>query len=332
MHAVMVRLSALGDVVLTSGVLHFWHQTRGMQVTVITREALAPVFAGHPAVRDIIPITPAHQSAHDWLRLARTLACRFAGFPLIDLHGTLRTRLLRMLWQGPVHSAPKYSLTRRLFRATHHSGMGTRLLAYSVPQRYALALESQAPARTALTPRLFPSPKELAWAHALLEEHGFSQPLALHPYATHPAKTPKAAWWRALLGHLREAKIPCLVIGHSPTPLLGDSPMDRTNRDSLRQTIALLALCQGLVTGDSGPMHLAWGVNTPVFALFGPTTAHWGFVPAGKHHHVLTASCPKAPCSLHGQKPCPDGATCLDRLDPQATAASILRWRARVTS
>ncbi|BDV01048.1 heptosyltransferase [Thermodesulfomicrobium sp. WS] len=332
MHAVMIRLSALGDVTLTTGVLHFWHQTRGMTFTVVTRDALTPLFAGHPAVRDVIAVTEAHRSAHGWLRCARALARRFAGSPLIDLHGTLRTRLLQMLWHGPVHRYPKFTLTRRLFRATHHPGMGARLLAASVPQRYALALEPQAPTRTSLAPRLFPSPEELAWARALLEGLGLCRPLALHPYATHPAKTPKPAWWRILLRTLQEAGVPCLVIGHSSTPLIAHSPVDRTSRDSLRQTMALLSLCQGLVTGDSGPMHLAWGVDTPVFALFGPTTAHWGFAPAGARHHILTAPCPKAPCSLHGQTPCPGGATCLDRLDPQATAASILHWRARVAA
>ena len=45
---VVIRLSALGDVALTTGVLEYWHRTRGWTFTVITREAFAPVLERHP--------------------------------------------------------------------------------------------------------------------------------------------------------------------------------------------------------------------------------------------------------------------------------------------
>lgn len=48
-------------------------------------------------------------------RLFRALAARFRDVPLVDLHGTLRTRLLSLFWKGTVYRYPKYALTRRLF-------------------------------------------------------------------------------------------------------------------------------------------------------------------------------------------------------------------------
>lgn len=60
-----------------------------------------------------------------------------------------------------------------------------------------------------------------------------------------------------------------------------DPAHDLTNKTSLRETCALLQRAAVLITGDSGPMHLAGGVGTPVIALFGPTTRAWGFFPAG---------------------------------------------------
>lgn len=331
MKAVAIRLSALGDVTLTTGVLRWWHETRGLTFTVITRQALAPLFAGHPAVEAVVAVRTEDRTAAAWLRLAWRLARQHEGQPLVDLHGTARTRLLAGLWRGPVHRAPKLALTRRLFCATHHPWLGARLIRHTVPQRYALALEPQAPAAELLTPCLFPSAEERQRARELLARLGISRPLALHPYATHPAKTPNRAWWRQLLAHLEAAGVPALVIGHHPEPLLPGAPHDRTGQDALRQTIALLACCQGLVTGDSGPLHLACGVGTPVFALFGPTTPHWGFAPVGRQHHLLQAACPKAPCSLHGQAPC-SGPTCLDRFDPQATAQAITTWLATLAA
>lgn len=55
---------------------------------------------------------------------------------------------------------------------------------------------------------------------------------------------------------------------------------------------------------DSGPMHLAWTRNTPVVALFGPTTRSLGFFPRGKQATVLEVDLPCRPCGLHGSRSC----------------------------
>ncbi len=58
---------------------------------------------------------------------------------------------------------------------------------------------------------------------------------------------------------------------------------------------ALLSKASLLITNDSGPMHIAAAVGTPVVALFGPTSAaRTG--PYGVGHHVLTGIVPCRPC------------------------------------
>jgi heptosyltransferase-1 len=53
--------------------------------------------------------------------------------------------------------------------------------------------------------------------------------------------------------------------------------------------------CAVVVTNDSGPMHVAAAVNTPVVAIFGPTDpALTG--PYGKQHVVLRSGIPCSPC------------------------------------
>ncbi len=46
---------------------------------------------------------------------------------------------------------------------------------------------------------------------------------------------------------------------------------DLTGRTNLPQLAALLARCAVVVTGDSGPLHIAEAVGTPVVAIHGPT-------------------------------------------------------------
>jgi heptosyltransferase-1 len=50
-----------------------------------------------------------------------------------------------------------------------------------------------------------------------------------------------------------------------------------------------------LVTTDTGPMHLAAAMQTPVVALFGPT-APWRTGPFGKGHRVVRTAPSCSPC------------------------------------
>ena len=43
-------------------------------------------------------------------------------------------------------------------------------------------------------------------------------------------------------------------------------------KTSLPQVVDLLAACQAVVSNDSGLMHIAAAVNTPLVALYGPTS------------------------------------------------------------
>ena len=63
----------------------------------------------------------------------------------------------------------------------------------------------------------------------------------------------------------------------------------------LRELAAALAACDLLVSGDTGPMHIAWAAGTPVVAIYGPTdpvlNAPWG------EGHVILA--PPHPTGRH---------------------------------
>jgi len=306
-----VRLSALGDAILTTGVLEHWHRNAGLTFRVLTRPQLAPVFAHHPAVSQVVAVGDEDLRGAGWVRFCRSLAREMGRLPLVDLHGNLRTRVLRLLWPGPTRTYPKFSLTRRLFLATRHPLLSARLCRLNVPQRYCLALDPSAVAPAVLRPRMYLQAEEKVLAVETFARLGVKRPVAIHPYATHPAKTPRAEVWKTLVQALRSRGEEVIVIGRHDQPLLPHDPHDLTSATDLRSTAAVLSLCRALVTGDSGPMHLATAVATPVAALFGPTTREWGFYPSGPRDKVHQISCAKAPCSLHGQDACLLGNACM---------------------
>jgi len=74
-----------------------------------------------------------------------------------------------------------------------------------------------------------------------------------------------------------------------------EPPIDLTGRTTLKELAAVLAEARVVLTNDSGPMHVAAAVGTPVVAIFGPTNpALTG--PYGEGHRVLARRAACSPC------------------------------------
>jgi len=77
---------------------------------------------------------------------------------------------------------------------------------------------------------------------------------------------------------------------------LGNVPhVDLTGALPLDDLAGLLAQLDVLITGDTGPMHLASGVGTPVVALFGPADPR-RYGPRGSAHRIIRVDLPCSPC------------------------------------
>ncbi len=100
---------------------------------------------------------------------------------------------------------------------------------------------------------------------------------------------------------------------------LGDPRLvSLAGRLDLSDLAAHFARLDCYVTNDSGPMHLAWALHTPVTALFGPTTRALGFFPRGEKTSVLEMDLPCRPCGLHGPQACPKGHhDCMRLITPE---------------
>jgi heptosyltransferase-1 len=84
---------------------------------------------------------------------------------------------------------------------------------------------------------------------------------------------------------------------------------------------ALLSRASLLISNDSGPMHVAAAVGTPVVALFGPTSvARTG--PYGLGHRVLTTELSCRPC-LSRTCQNPVQLECLTRISPEQVFAAV---------
>lgn len=93
-----------------------------------------------------------------------------------------------------------------------------------------------------------------------------------------------------LLGSANEAEMIKQVVADIPGRIIVAA-----GATGLREAAALIQRCALLVCNDSGLMHVAVAVNTPVVAIYGPTD-YRRTAPIGKIHTMVRKDLPCSPC------------------------------------
>ncbi len=95
---------------------------------------------------------------------------------------------------------------------------------------------------------------------------------------------------------------------------------DLTGRTSLNEVAAIMSSARAVVSNDSGLMHLAAYIGTPVIGIFGSTSPVWTH-PIGKKSIALNVPEPCAPCF---DKTCQyHHYRCFEMITPDAVAAAV---------
>jgi len=104
-----------------------------------------------------------------------------------------------------------------------------------------------------------------------------------------------------------------------------DSVRSLAGETSLRELCACLKACDVVLTNDSGPMHVAAAVGTPVVVPFGSTSAAMtgpGVPGSATRHQLLTADAPCSPCFL---RECPIDFRCMTGISVATATAAVLK-------
>ncbi len=102
----------------------------------------------------------------------------------------------------------------------------------------------------------------------------------------------------------------------------GRHALDLGGATDLRRLAGVLARARAVVSGNTGPMHLAAAVGTPVVCLFAPVVPAERWRPYGVPHVVLGDQ--HAACADSRARQCPvPGHPCLDRVDDGEVLAAV---------
>ena len=321
----LVRFSSIGDVLLTTPLVRALRTRHpDARLVFVTKRAMAPLVSANPYLSQVAALEPGEP--------VRALARRLAALgPTrgLDLHGSLRSAALRLLVPCAWRGYAKRKVARGIL-------VSTKVDLYRGPvpvaERYFAAAHGLDVSPDGGPPEFFLDAVARDRVERWLGEHQVAgQPLAvLAPGAAHFTKRWPPDKWVALAIRLRADGFALAVVGgaddrHAAQPLAPHAEI-ATGDFSLQETGALLARARILVSGDTGVMHMATGVGTPVVALFGPTVRQFGFFPYSSRSAVLQRALDCRPCSTMGGPRCPMGHhRCLDDIAPDEVAAAVAR-------
>ncbi len=306
----LVRFSSIGDILLTTPLVRALRERYPpAEITYLTKAAFAPLVRDNPRITRVLTLEPGARLRPLAAEL-RALRCTH----LLDLHGSTRSRALRLLvpgrWRGYRHHRVAREMLIRFKRDIYPRQL-------PVAERYfdaAAGLDVHPDGRP---PELYCAPGVDAAVGEWLEARRLAEGplLVFAPGAAHATKQWPAASWRTLTASVLTQGWRVVFAGGPGDATLcrelaaagGPATASAAGEFSLQQTGALLARARALVSGDTGVMHLGTAVGTPVVALFGPTVRQFGFFPYTRAATVLDLPLDCRPCTAWGTERCPLG-------------------------
>ena len=316
----IIKPSALGDIVQTLPVLtalrSMWPRAH---ISWVVKDCFADLLADHPELDQVVPFQHrpiGRKLFGEMARLFRVLH-REPYDLAIDLQGLLRSGAMAVASGAPRRIG--FSCGREGSRYCYTDQIEVPLHDIPVTERYwkvvsALGGPDEIPAA-----RIGIQETHRAWAARQLEL--LSGPvLAIHHGAGWLTKRWPARHFARIAGMAQrkfDAAIvliggnDCRTEGAEIARACSGPVLDLTGRTSLRELAALSEAVDVVLSGDSGPMHLAAAMGTPVVSLFTCTnvTRH---APFGQEHRVLASH---VPCAASHRKVCP-AMVCMDELTP----------------
>lgn len=323
----IIKPSALGDVVQTLPLLPVLRERfPDAQISWVIRDSFANLLEGHPCLDEIIPFQR-RSSAGQWWQLLKSLNRKKFDL-VIDLQGLLRTGIMtaatRAPWRVGIEAAREGShLTCNLTIPDTGRFVPAWLKYWRVADAFGQGEQTR-------TTEIYIPDADVSWAREKLQSPDYPLPtLAIHAgaqwitkrwppesFAAVGAKAIRRFRCQiALVGTSSE----CELTGHIEKLLHKFVPTGRVinlaGETSLKQLAAVLQESNFVLTNDSGPMHLAAGLGTPVTGIFTCTSALRSGPPGDQHELVST----NVSCGGSYNKRCPkrgpQNMCCMEELE-----------------
>jgi heptosyltransferase-2 len=309
----------IGDVVLSLPALRDLRRAfPAARIEVLARASVAELYGAVPEVDGVLESRGVRADA-------AALGSRFdAGVLLPNSFASALT-----LWRAGIPERWGYATDARGFLLTRRCRVPARVRRQSQVYYYRAMLEGLGLAVSGTPDASLACPQ--AWApHADAVLDGAAPWIGVNPgayYGSAKRWPPERFAAAAELVARRTGAAVAIVGSASERPLgeaiaaqLGVRARVLCGETTLAGLVAILSRLRLLLTNDSGPMHLAAALGTPLVAVFGSTD--WTeTAPFGERARVVRADTECAPCLL---RDCPIDHRCMTRVGVDEVAAAAL--------
>jgi 3-deoxy-D-manno-octulosonic-acid transferase/heptosyltransferase-1 len=315
----IVKLSAIGDVIHTLPALnavrkHYPHAS----ITWLVEEDAAPLVQGHEALDRVIV-----SKRKRWLKALRSLsflntikevygfikALRDTRYDMVlDFQALLKSGILIAIARG----RRKIGFGKGLEHMEHsYIFLNERIPAVDMEihalSRGMMLLDAVGIPTNEVEYKLPMSDHDRKKIDELMKQHGINGEKSLI------AINPVAKWETKLWPNKKFAELADMLVDQynlkivftggfkdysiiqTITSSMKGRAINFAGKTTLTELAALYEKAALVISTDTGPMHLAAAVGTPVVALFGPT-APWRTGPYGTGHQIITAELECSPC------------------------------------
>lgn len=302
----IIRLSSIGDIVLTTPVVRcLKKQSAPCRIHYLTRHAYKEVVAANPYIdriftidKSVEEVLPELQNENydliidlhkNWRSMAvrRKLHVKSTSFSKLNLRKWL-------LVNCKIDRLPRVHIVDRYMQAVAHLGVTNdgRGLDYFIPPEIAVPMES------------LPSSHQQGYVAVVIGGRHYTKQLPTE-------KT---------IALCRGIKAPVILLGGPEDAAQGDAIaaadphhiFNACGKFSLSQSARLVEHASLVITNDTGLMHVAAAFNKKIISVWGNTVPEFGMVPYMPGHsdnfsifEVKGLSC--RPCSKIGFEKCPRG-------------------------
>lgn len=340
MEILIIKLSAIGDVVHTLPALDaLHHQFPDSNITWVVEEKASDIVKDHPYLKKLIV-----SKRKRWLKDLRKPSLWYPTLKeiisfmrelrsqeydvVIDFQGLLKSAILVFFSRGKRKIG--YSKTREMSSLF----LNEKIPAYSLDQHAVdrnVNLSSYLGAqRDEITFPVFIEKEDKKKIGLLLSAHGLStsKPLiAIHAQAGWTTKRwspTKMARLSEQLMEIYDAQV--IFIGgrddylsiENIISMMNHPAVNVAGKTSLKELAYLSSLLNLMITVDSGPMHIASAMGTPMVVLFGPT-APWKTGPYGDNAIIIRSKLFCSPCF---KRKC-DNKACMEEISVEAVLQSV---------
>ena len=276
----IVRTDRLGDVVLTTPSIKALREAFPQaRLSILVSPATYDLVDGNGLLDEVLIDDRRHEHKGPWgfIRLVRVIRARKFDLAVI-FHTKKRTNVLCFLAGIPVRLGYKNNKFGFLL---NKSVEDTRHLGERHEAQYCLDLLKDLGIAGKELSLYIPIAKEaLSWAERFCHTHNIGRRdsmIAIHCGASDPAKRWPAEHFARVIDALVERYAAKIILIGSPDDCLTSRQVvsisknqiiDITGQTAIAQLAALLTQCRLLVSNDSGPVHIAAGVGTPVVSIF----------------------------------------------------------------